>query len=369
MPVMTLSFFTISIMSETRNNNMDVRPPLIGMTLDELQGVAARGGMPRFVGKQLAAWLYAKGVREFGEMINISRKNREWLAANYVVGREAPVASRKSVDGTVKYIFQVAPGRYIESVYIPDKDRATLCVSSQAGCKMNCYFCATGKQGFKGNLTAAQIINQILSIPPAPEPGHQPMAPLTNVVFMGMGEPLDNMKALLPVIEILTAPWGLAWSPKRITVSTVGKLPELKDLLDKTQVHVAVSVHTADPAERESMMPAQKAFPISSVMKLLSSYDFSHQRRLSLEYIMWRGVNDDVAHAEQLVRLIGGMECRVNLIRFHAIEGVDLRPASEDRMLMFRNLLNQKGITATIRASRGEDIMAACGMLAGKKNN
>lgn len=342
------------------------KQPLIGMTLEELQNVACHGGMSKFVAKQLAEWIYSKGVTEFDEMINISKKNRQWLGDNYTVGREAPVKASKSQDGTVKYLFAVGDGRTVESVYIPDKERATLCVSSQSGCKMNCYFCATGKMGFRKQLTAAQIVNQILSVPPKPAPGNPPMQPLTNVVFMGMGEPLDNFKEVYKVIRILTEPWGLAWSPKRVTVSTVGKLPELKDLLDKTQVHVAVSVHTADTAQRESMMPAQKAFPITSVMKLLAAYDFSHQRRLSLEYIMWRGVNDDIAHAEMLVRLIGNLECRVNLIRFHKIPGVELEPASEERMLMFRNFLNSKGITATIRASRGEDIEAACGMLSTK---
>ncbi len=342
---------------------------LIGMTLEELQSVALRGNMPKYVGKQLAEWLYDKKVVSFEEMANISKKNKEWLSENYEIGREVPSVATKSTDGTVKYLFNVGRGNFVESVYIPDKDRATLCVSSQSGCKMNCYFCATGRMGFKANLTSAQIINQILSIPPAPRKGEEPMTPLSNIVFMGMGEPLDNYREVEKVIEILTAPWGLAWSPKRITVSTVGKLPQLKELLDNTQVHVAVSVHTADTPQRESMMPAQKAFPISSVMKLLSGYDFSHQRRLSLEYIMWRGVNDDIAHAEMLVKLIGNVDCRVNLIRFHAIPGVDLKPCSEERMLMFRNFLNSKGITATIRASRGEDIAAACGMLAGTKKN
>ncbi len=340
------------------------------MTLDELQGVAIQGGMPKFVGKQLADWLYAKGVTDFSEMVNISKKNREWLEANYQIGRETPSKSRKSADGTIKYLFQVASGQAIESVYIPDRDRATLCVSSQVGCKMNCYFCATGKMGFKANLTAAQIINQILSIPPKNAEGQPTATPLSNVVFMGMGEPLDNFKAVEKVIEILTAPWGFGWSPKRITVSTVGKLPELKDLLEKTQVHVALSVHTPDPAERESMMPAQKAFPVAQVMKVLGAYDFSGQRRLSLEYIMWRGVNDDMEHARQLVRLIGNIPARVNLIRYHALPGSDLHPCSEERMIMFRNVLNSHGITATIRASRGEDIEAACGMLAaGRKSN
>lgn len=339
---------------------------LIGMNLAELQDVAYKGGMPRFVGKQLAEWIYGKGAESFDEMVNISKRNKEWLAENYEIGREAPRKSARSQDGTVKYLFPVGNGLTVESVYIPDRDRATLCVSSQAGCKMNCYFCATGKMGFKKNLTAAQIINQVLSIPPRPAKGEAPMTPLTNVVFMGMGEPLDNFQEVERTIEIMTAPWGLAWSPKRITVSTVGKLPQLKELLDRTQVHVAISVHTADTAQRESMMPAQKAFPVQAVMRMLQAYDFSHQRRLSLEYIMWRGVNDDVAHADMLVKLIGDIDCRVNLIRFHAIPGVELHPASEERMLMFRNYLNSKGITATIRASRGEDIDAACGMLSTK---
>ena len=345
------------------------KKPLIGKTLAELEEVTAKGGMPRFVAKQLAQWLYDKKVTSFAEMANISKKNQEWLSREYGVGREKPETSRKSADGTVKYLFQAGPGKAFESVYIPDKDRATLCVSSQVGCKMICYFCATGKLGFKANLTSAEIINQVLSIPPAPQKGQAPMNELTNVVFMGMGEPLDNLGEVLKAIEIMTAPWGMAWSPKRITVSTVGKMPELKDLLEKTKVHVALSVHSADTVQRESMMPAQKAWPLNSVMKLLGSYDFSGQRRLSLEYIMWRGVNDDVAHAKMLAHLIGDIPARVNLIRFHAIPGIDLKPCSEERMIMFRNVLNDNGITATIRASRGEDIEAACGMLAAKKRD
>lgn len=343
-------------------------PSLIGMTLGELENMVKSGGMPRFVARQIADWIYAKRVCTFAEMVNISKKNQQWLADNYVVGRQEAVRRSKSQDGTVKFLFDVGDGCKVESVMIPDKDRATLCVSSQSGCKMNCYFCATGKLGFKANLTSAQIMNQILSMPhrrnTAEKTGD---GELTNIVFMGMGEPLDNLTEVLKSIEILTSPWGLGWSPKRITVSTVGKLPQLKDLLDRTSVHVAVSVHTADIAQRESMMPAQKAFPIQSVMKLLKTYDFSGQRRLSLEYIMWRGVNDDVAHANMLIKLIGDLDCRVNLIRFHRVPGVELAPASDDRMQMFRNILNEHGITATIRASRGEDIEAACGMLAAKK--
>lgn len=344
---------------------VEQKRPLIGMTLTQLEAVVKEGGMPRFVAKQLAQWLYAKRVVSFEQMNNISIKNKEWLSTYYCVGRTSPATALKSEDGTVKYMFDFGHGKKIESVYIPDRERATLCVSSQAGCRMNCYFCMTGKQGFKGNLTAAQIMDQILSIPPESD-DNTSMQPLTNVVFMGMGEPLDNLGELLPVLEIMTAPWGMAWSPKRITVSTVGKLTELKELLDRTQVHIAVSIHSADPEQRRSMMPAERAYPIRNVMQLLQGYDFSHQRRLSLEYIMWRNVNDDMAHANMLAALIGNVECRVNLIRFHKIPGVDLVPSAEDKMIIFRNILNSKGIICTIRASRGEDIMAACGMLAGK---
>lgn len=343
---------------------MEEKKILLGLNLEELQEVAMKGKMPKFVGKQLADWIYNKRVESFDEMTNISIKNKEWLENNCVVGRYSPLKMIESKDGTRKYLFRNKRGEDFESVYIPDHDRATLCVSSQVGCKMNCYFCATGRMGFKSNLSAADILNQILSIPSKNE-SH--LNPLTNIVFMGMGEPLDNFPEVKRAVDILTSSWGMAWSPKRITVSTVGKLPQLKNLLDETDVHVAISVHTPFMEERERLMPAQKAFPLRDVLHILKGYDFSHQRRLSVEYIMWKGVNDDMAHARQLEKLLQGLHCRVNLIRFHAIPGVDLYPTSEERMMMFRNYLNSKGITATIRASRGEDIMAACGMLASRK--
>ena len=343
---------------------MEEKKILLGMTLQELQDLAVKGGMQRFVGKQLAQWIYDKRVDSFDEMVNISAKNKQWLKDNCELGRKAPMDFSESKDGTRKYLFRVKGGNVVEAVYIPDHERATLCVSSQAGCKMNCYFCATGRMGFKCNLTADEILNQILSIPGKED---KKLNPLTNIVFMGMGEPLDNWPAVKRALDAVTADWGMAWSPKRVTVSTVGKLPQIKNLLDETDVHVAVSVHSPFMEEREQLMPAQKAFPLKDVLNILRGYDFSKQRRLSIEYIMWKGVNDDMAHARQLERLLQGLECRVNLIRFHVIPGLELRPCSEERMIMFRNFLNSKGITATIRASRGEDIMAACGMLAAKK--
>ena len=333
--------------------------PMAGMTLDEMQDAVSSLGMPRFVAKQLAQWIYQKRVNDFEQMLNISKANRELLSSRYCVGLYPPSQAAASEDGTVKYLFDVGDKRAVEAVYIPEDDRATLCISSQKGCRMNCYFCMTGRQGFHGNLTAAQIINQVLSVPGSKQ--------LTNVVFMGMGEPLDNLEAVLQAIEILTADWGLAWSPKRITVSTVGVKPGLKSLLEETSVHVAVSVHDAVAEERQSLMPIERAFAIKDIMEMLGKYDFAHQRRLSVEYIMWQWFNDDIKHAEVLRELLPNEHVRVNLIRYHPIPDTPkLRTSSDERMAYFRDYLNSKGVTCTIRRSRGEDIAAACGMLAGK---
>ncbi len=335
--------------------------PLIGLSLDNLREVAAECGLPKFAAGQLARWIYERRVDSFDQMTDISKRGREALAARFCVGRTAPKMESRSIDGTAKYLFDGVGGRDIESVMIPDRDRATICVSSQAGCRMNCSFCMTGRQGFHGNLSAGAIINQVLSIPESRD--------LTNIVFMGMGEPMDNLDAVLRAIEILTAPWGLAWSPKRITVSSIGKIGELRRLLNETSVHIAISVHSPYPQERAELMPVEKAYPVTQVMDMLREYDFAHQRRLSVEYIMWSGLNDDLRHADALARLLKGLNCRVNLIRFHAIPDSPLKTSDERRMVAFRDRLNDLGITATIRASRGEDIMAACGMLAGAKRN
>ena len=338
----------------------DKKTPLIGLSPLRLRDIAAECRLPAFAAKQIAHWIYGKRVASIDAMTDLSLRGREALAGRWCVGRQDPVARAVSADGTVKYLFPGAGGRDIEAVYIPDRDRATLCVSSQAGCRMGCRFCMTGRQGFHGNLTTADIINQILSIPESQS--------LTNIVFMGMGEPMDNLDAVLPALEILTAAWGLAWSPKRITVSTIGKIKELKTLLDTTKVHIAISVHSPLAEQRASLMPVENAYPLKDVLSLLRGYDFSHQRRLSLEYIMWGGLNDNLRYAQSLSRLLKGLDCRVNLIRFHAIPDSDLKTSDEATMTAFRDRLNDLGITATIRTSRGEDIAAACGMLAGKQN-
>lgn len=335
-----------------------MKKPLIGLTLDQLRDICAELGLPRFAAGQMAGWLYKKRVTDIAQMTNLSKAARERLAQDYCVGLHAPVGRADSSDGTVKYLFHGTPGCDIEAVYIPDHDRATLCVSSQAGCRMACTFCMTGRQGFHGNLTASDIINQVMSIDDS--------LSLTNIVFMGMGEPMDNLPAVLAAVEVLTAEWGFAWSPKRITVSSVGKPDTLRRFIEQTKVHIAISVHSPYPGQRAGLMPVEKAFPIEKTMAMLRNFDFAHQRRLSVEYIMWRGVNDDLPSANALARLIKGTAARVNLIRFHAIPGSPLHPAAPERMEAFRDRLNFLGVTATIRASRGEDIMAACGMLAGR---
>lgn len=341
-------------MSQTCN-----KKPLIGLDLTQLRHIAAELGLPGYTAGQMAQWLYQKRATNIEQMTNLSKQARKRLAQDYCIGLEAPLTQVSSADGTVKYLFEGCGRRDIEAVYIPDHDRATLCVSSQAGCKMGCKFCMTGRGGFQGQLTTAQIINQILSIDNSQS--------LTNIVFMGMGEPTDNAEAVLRAIDILTAPWGMAWSPKRITVSTVGNITGLKPLLDLTKVHIAISVHSPFSDERANLMPVEKVWPVRQLFIMLRDYDFAHQRRLSVEYIVWNGVNDDHRHADALARLIKGTSARVNLIRFHRIPDSTLKPTTTAVMEAFRDRLNSLGITATIRASRGEDIMAACGMLAGKK--
>ena len=329
--------------------------PLLGMTLVELQSLAKRLGMPGFAAKQIASWLYDKKVASIDEMTNLSLKYRELLKQNYEVGAEAPVDEMRSVDGTAKYLYKVGENHFVESVYIPDDDRATLCVSSQVGCKMNCKFCMTGKQGYKANLTASQIINQIHSLPERDK--------LTNVVMMGMGEPLDNTDNVLRALDILTAEWGFGWSPTRITLSTAGVVPELRRLLDSTKVHLAVSLHNPFHEERAAIMPVERAWPVAEVAAILRRYDFTHQRRVSFEYIVMSGLNDSPRHIRELCRLLDGIKCRINLIRFHKIPGSPYFSPDDAAMVRLRDTLTAKGIQTTIRASRGEDIQAACGLL------
>ena len=333
----------------------DEKKVLLGMSPGELQQVVAELGMPKFTASQIAKWLYQQHAGSIDDMTNISKSNREKMAGLYEVGGMAPIDCQRSVDGTIKYLFPTRSGKFVETVYIPDGDRATLCVSCQVGCKMNCLFCQTGKQGWEGDLTAADILNQIYSLPEREQ--------LTNVVFMGQGEPMDNLDAVLRATEILTAADGYQWSPKRITASSVGIRGKLKRFLDESPCHVAISMHSPLHEQRQALMPAERQMTIEEVTELLRQYDFTHQRRCSFEYICFGGLNDSLVHAREIVKLTQGIECRVNLIRFHEIPGVDLPATDEQRMERLRDYLTQHGVFATIRASRGQDIFAACGLL------
>lgn len=340
---------------------------LSGMTLSELQQMVADLELPKFTAGQMAAWIYQKQIFSIDEMTNLSKAVRERLSATFTLGRSLPAETQTSADGTIKYLFRTVSGDFVETVYIPTEERATLCISSQVGCKMGCKFCMTGRQGFQGQLAPVDILNQIYSIPDFEK--------ITNIVFMGQGEPFDNTEAVLRVTELLTARYGLAWSPKRITVSTVGLLGGLKKFLDQSDCNVAISLHFPFPELRSEYMPAEKAYPIEKVVDLLKHYDFckdlkrgemrmtNHQRRLSFEYILFKGINDSPRHAQGLVSLLRGLDCRVNLIPFHAIPNCSLRGCNADEMRNFRDYLTHHGVYTTVRASRGQDIMAACGLL------
>ena len=328
---------------------------LYGASLEQLRAICESLDLPRFAPKQIAKWLYTRFVTDIDAMTDLSKVARERLKEHCVLGLSAPLKVSVSQDGTKKYLFRTLQGEYIESALIPDGERMTLCVSSQAGCKMGCKFCATGRMGFRHQLSSTEIINQILSIPERDK--------LTNLVFMGMGEPLDNIDNLLRTLDILTSEWGMAWSPTRITVSTAGVAKTLPRLLDESKVHIAVSLHNPFPEERKEIMPIENSYSIREVCDILRRYDFTHQRRVSFEYIVLEGMNCSMRHIKELSRLLDGIKCRINLIRFHKIPDSPFYSPDLERIIEFRDTLTKRGIQTTLRASRGEDIEAACGLL------
>jgi 23S rRNA (adenine2503-C2)-methyltransferase len=335
-----------------------MKPALFGKTLNELTDLVVELGLPKFTGKQLADWLYHKEIDSIAEMSNLSKKARELLEEKYVFGLHAPAKVQVSDDGTKKYLFETQTEKFIETAMIPDKARRTVCVSSQVGCKMGCLFCMTGKQGFQGQLTAGDIVNQIRSIPEHNE--------VTNIVYMGMGEPFDNLDEVLKSIEILTSEWGFAMSPRRITVSSIGITPGLVRFLNESEAHLAISLHTPFHEERQQLMPVQIAYPLAEVIDIIRQWSFRGQRRVSFEYIVFSGLNDTPRHVKELSRLLSGIRCRINLIRFHPVPGTPLPATDETSIQEFKEALTKKGILTTIRASRGQDIYAACGLLSTK---
>jgi 23S rRNA (adenine2503-C2)-methyltransferase len=332
---------------------------LVGKSLSDLQELAKERGWPKFTARQLTEWIYQKNVSSFEEMTNISKKIRQELEQDFEVGLTPHIKVSTSTDGTKKYLYPYGPLKFIETAYIPEESRNTLCVSSQIGCKMGCLFCMTGKQGFQGNLTAGQIVNQVLSLPEREK--------LTNIVYMGMGEPFDNLKAVMKSVEIFTADWGLGMSPKRITVSTIGIIPAMKEFIENSNAHLAISLHSPFEDERRKLMPIESVYSLPQLIDTLHEYDFGRQRRVSFEYIMFKGLNDQKKHVNQITKLLHGLRARLNLIRFHPIPGTPLEGTDDATIEWFRDELNKKGVKTTIRASRGQDIEAACGLLSTKE--
>lgn len=338
-----------------------VKEPLFGKTLNELMQLTVNLGLPKFTARQMADWLYKKPIGSIAEMSNLSKKNRDLLAEKYEFGAVRPVKVQVSADGTRKYLFVTGNRQFIETAMIPDDDRITVCVSSQVGCKMGCLFCMTAKQGFQGQLLAGEIVNQIHSIDEA--------ASVSNIVYMGMGEPFDNLDEVLKSIEILTSDWGYGMSPRRITVSSIGIVPAMLRFLQESEAHLAISLHTPFDEQRKSLMPVQIAYPIREVVDEIRKWDFGGQRRVSFEYILFKGLNDTALHVKELVRLLNGIKCRINLIRFHPVPGTPLVSPDEETILHFKNQLNDKGIFTSVRTSRGQDIYAACGLLSTRELN
>jgi len=338
-----------------------MKEKLFGKTLNELQVLVAELELPKFTARQIADWLYKKDVSSIDEMTNLSKNVRELLTEKFEFGLIASTKVQESSDGTKKYLFPTIQNKFIETAMIPERDRKTVCVSSQVGCKMGCLFCFTAKQGFQGQLTAGEIVNQIRSISEAGE--------VSNIVYMGMGEPFDNLDEVLKSIEILTSEWGFGMSPRRITVSTIGIIPGMLSFLENCEAHLAVSLHTPFNEERRKLMPVEVAYPIEDVVAEIKKWDFGRQRRVSFEYIVFEGLNDSEGHVKELAKILSGLKCRINLIRFHPVPGTPLKSPDDKTIQHFKDELNKKGILTTIRASRGQDIYAACGLLSTKELN
>jgi 23S rRNA (adenine2503-C2)-methyltransferase len=337
---------------------------LFGKNQSQLIQVALKNGLPAFNGRQMTEWLYKKGAVSIDAMTNLSLKARSLLKENYDIGLKPFVKVQESNDGTKKYLFPALEDKFIETAYIPERVRATLCVSSQVGCKMGCLFCMTARQGFQGQLSAGDILNQYQSLPER--------VAITNIVYMGMGEPFDNLKNVLDSLEILTAEWGYAMSPRRITVSTIGLVPGMKEFLVKSKCHLAVSLHSPFEEERKKLMPVENVHPLHQVLEVIRSFDFGLQRRISFEYILFKGFNDTQRHVNELARLLNKIRCRINLIRFHPVPDTPLQSSTDEAIVKFQEALQAKGIMTTLRASRGQDIYAACGLLSTRelvKNN
>ncbi len=329
---------------------------LCGLSADEIHDLIKPGGFSYSHALKIANSIYKKGTTDLLMVPGIPKKLKHELESLAIAGLFKPVSSLKSSDNTIKYLFRNSKGLNYETVYIPDKKRNTACVSTQSGCRMGCPFCVTGSYGFHGDLTAGEIINQVISLPDADK--------VTHVVFMGMGEPLDNTDNVMKACEILTAEWGMAISPRNVTVSTIGIEPEIRRFLEKCECNLTLSLFSPFTEERGAVVAVENRYPVNKVLQIMKEHPLKKRRRMSVAYIMISGLNDTERHLDALKKLLDGSDIRVNLIPFHPPPGDKHLSSSEERMQYFRHELVVSGISASVRRSRGADISAACGLLA-----
>jgi 23S rRNA (adenine2503-C2)-methyltransferase len=330
---------------------------LCGLTVEEIFRLIEPSGYSLSHALAISNSIYKHGATRVSQILGIPGILRNYLESDTMVGALTINKSELSNDKSVKYLFSTDEGKEFETVYIPDKKRTTICVSTQSGCRMGCFYCATGRYGFHGNLTAGEIVSQVISISQTPK--------ATHVVFMGMGEPMDNMKEVLKACEILTAEWGVALSPRNITVSTVGITPEVKEFLSRSSCNLTISLYSPFAQERSSMVPVEKRYPVKDLIDIMKSFPKKKSRRFTLSYMMISNLNDTDSHLEALKNLLRGSQIRVNLLPYHKVPEDQKISSSDDRMMYFKHHLVNTGISASIRKSRGADISAACGLLAG----
>ncbi len=341
--------------------SMTTRLDLKEFTLEELGQLLAAWGQPAYRARQVLRWVY-KGVTDFEAMTDLARPFRRELAGKTRLSQLRLQKRQTARDGTQKFLFGLEDGLSIESVLIPEEDHFTLCLSSQVGCAQGCRFCLTATRGFSRNLTAGEMVNQILAVRALLAPGR----PLTNLVFMGMGEPLANFAPLVRALTIITSPWGLGFSPRRVTVSTVGLAPPLPRLGQETRANLTVSLNAPDDETRNFLMPANRRYPLKTLLAACRAFPLPRHRRITFAYVLLAGVNDSPAQARQLARILQGFRAKINLIPFNPDPRLPFSPPPWEHVLQFQEILQQAHYTVLIRESRGQEIAAACGQLLGE---
>jgi 23S rRNA (adenine2503-C2)-methyltransferase len=330
----------------------------------ELEDFIASFGKERYRSTQILRWFYQKGVHSLDEMTNLSKKFREELSQISFISTLQPLHVEQAKDGTKKILFQLEDGSRIESVLIPDKTRLTLCLSTQVGCAFGCRFCLTGKIGWRRNLSVSEILNQILAVRKMlPE-----KTPITNIVLMGMGEPLANYDNTLKAINLMHHPDAFKLSSRRITLSTVGLLPELERLAkEKISFRLAISLNASDEETRSQLMPVNRRYPLKRILALCKNFPLRPRTRLTFEYVMVEGVNDSPQDAKKLLRILKGIPSKINLIPLNEAPEIPFKKTSEEKIKRFQEILLEGGLTAIVRTSKGAEISAACGQLQGKE--